>query len=161
DMIKDPKFTAKALGYTPEQFGATVHDQVMFMTEHMNAFHEGEESALQAAGALGKYAERTVLALKLMDIDINSGPYKELNELSGILVNARKSPEQLQAALVKAGNGDAEVGLLKLADLLQNTIPGLKGVWDPLLLHGGPSTAPATSPTQAQLQAGLRTLLLK
>lgn len=129
DLINDAGFTAGALKMSPEQARAMLHDQTLMIVEHVRAFLGQHESALDAASALGKYAERAVLALKLTGADLTTGAAGDLNRISELLVKARKDPSQLQNELAKFGDGNAEQGLKNLIGLIERAVPGLEGVF--------------------------------
>ena len=144
DLIKDKKYTREALAkdgrkLSDSQLKNFLNDQVMMMTHHMNGFHEGHEGGIDAGSAMGKYAERAVLALKMMGKDMSREPYKSLNEAAEKMVANRKNPEALKAVMAEIGakfgdKADADTGLLALADMVQKAVPEAAGLWDPKLL---------------------------
>ena len=150
-LIDRAGFTADALGMTREQARAMLNDQTLMIVEHVRAFQEGHESTLDAASALGKYAERAVLALKLAGEDIRSGPAAALDAIAKLLVENRKDPAALKEQLEAFGNGDADRGLQNLVNLIEVAVPGLQGVFDPSLqpaprTAGPPARADVTTP---------------
>jgi hypothetical protein len=161
NLIDAPAFNAQALNLRPEQARAILNDQVLMIVEHIHAFNRGHESTLDAASALGKYAERAVLALKLTGVDVSTGPVAELSRISDLLVQARKDPAKLQEQIAKYGNGDADQGLINLSTLLQRALPGLDGLFDPKLLHtaatdgAGARAGETAGRTLAQVRAQL------
>ncbi len=157
ELINDPNFSASNRGYTKLQVSGMLHNQTGMIVEHMHAYHLGKESATTAAGAVGKYAERAVLALKLQGVDLTSGRAQELSAISEALVKVRKDPDALRAELQKFGDGDGDVGFLKLAGLLEQTLPGMKGLLaapDRALLPGPAGTAVARGRNAASDVAG-------
>lgn len=156
DMIDDAGFTSAALGITTQQARGMLNDQITMIVEHVNAFNEGVESATQAGSALSKYGERAVLAKKLVGEDVSSGANKELSDITGKLAAVRDQPTKLAEALATFDAGDAGQGIVKLADLIARTMPGMAGVFDPRLLHdpSSPATPPAAGGPFAPLASG-------
>lgn len=146
DLINDPGYRIAGegetpgkdnslKGFTPKQLDGFMRDQVMMMTHHMNGFREGHEGAVDAGSAMGKYAERAVLALKLQGQDLSKPPFKELNEIAEQMVKARKDPAKLRAYMEQigqkyAGKKDADAGLEVLSGLIEQAIPQTRGLWD-------------------------------
>jgi hypothetical protein len=155
-LIDDPTFTAQARGYGSEQINGALNNQVGMMVHHMHAFHHGEESAVTAMSAVGKYAERAVMMLKLKGVDVTAGDFKELNDWSKRFVEARKSPEALRAALAEYGGGNEDAGFLKFAALLERTLPGTEGLFslppERRFVAGGPAGAPGASPLAQRIE---------
>src|SRR5204863_9257647 len=60
-----------------------------------------------------------------------------LSDITEKLAKVKDDPAKFKDELSKYGNGDAAQGVKKLADLLSKTLPGMDGVFDPKLLHGG------------------------
>ena len=145
-LIQDPDFTADKVGVTAEEARAILNDQTLMIVEHVRAFQEGHESLRDAAAALAKYTERAVLALKLMGRDLSRDKAAELDEISRLLMEVRKDPAKLEAALAKFGGGDAERGLNNLIALVEQALPGLEGVFDPALQPRGPRVDAASRP---------------
>jgi hypothetical protein len=130
--------------YGADQLGGALDDQIRFIVDHVNAYNEGHDSATQAATALSKYAERSVLLSKLAGKDLTTGQLKALDDISGILVKVRGDPAELNAALAKFGGGDLDAGIRKLTALLADTLPGLQGVFDPsMYVHDAAGNATA------------------
>jgi hypothetical protein len=156
------KALAEGGGYSKGQLAAALDDQIRFMTHHIDAFYEGHESATQVASALSKYAERTVLFMKLMGLDVSTGPGKELSDISKDLVKNRGDLAKLKAVVTGYGGGDEAAGIRKLIALLGQTAPGMKGLFDPAVLEAvktGPANdhGPGTTGTNsAALNAILR-----
>ena len=159
DLINDEGFTAQALGMSPEQTRAMLHDQTLMIVEHVRAFHEGHEPPADAASALGKYAERAVLALKLTGADLSSGAAAELNRISELLVRARKDPDQLREQLETFGNGSADQGVQNLIALVERAVPGLEGLFDPNLRPRATDTPDRVDVTTPEGMARARALL--
>lgn len=144
ELINKKDYTREALAkkgrnLSDAQLKNFMNDQVMMMTHHMNGFHEGHEGGSDAGSAMGKYAERAVLALKLMGKDLSKEPYKSLSEASEKMVAVRKDPAALQKVMAEigkkfGGKADVDTGLLALADMVQTAIPEAAGLWDPKLL---------------------------
>ncbi|MGR3322241.1 MAG: hypothetical protein ACU0DK_09945 [Pseudooceanicola sp.] len=156
-LIDDPDYRRLAPGeepgeggggktYSDSQLRNFMNDQVMMMTHHMNGFHEGHEGVADAGSALGKYAERAVLALKLQGKDLTQPPFRDLNEISKVMVEKRKDPAALQAYMKQVGRrfGDAatpEAGLLAVAEMVQKAVPQTRGLWDPDAMRLSPEGA--------------------
>lgn len=144
-LIKNKGYTRKGLAadgreLSDAQLKNFMNDQVMMMTHHMNGFHEGHEGGSDAGSAMGKYAERAVLALKLMGKDLSKEPYKALSEASEKMVASRKDPVALQKVMAEigkefGGKADVDSGLLALSNMVQKAIPETAGLWDPKLLR--------------------------
>lgn len=144
-LINDKNYTREGLAgkgreLSDAQLKNFMNDQVMMMTHHMNGFHEGHEGGSDAGSAMGKYAERAVLALKLMGKDLSKEPYKSLSEASEKMVAVRKDPAALQEVMAEigrkfGGKADVDAGLLAVADMVQKAIPEAAGLWDPKLLR--------------------------
>lgn len=128
DLINDERFTAENIGYTRKQAEGVYNDQINMSMEHVNRYYRGEESASDAVKALGKYAERALLALKLKGIDVTKPPYDKINKLSAKLVRDRRDPVALEEHLKELGKGDADEGLNSFISLMENSLPNLKGV---------------------------------
>lgn len=127
---------AKVKRISDSQVENFMNDQVMMMTHHMNGFHSGSEGVVDAGSALGKYAERAVLALKMQGKDVSKPPYDVLNDVSKAMVENRKDPVALKKLMSEmgrkyAGDGTPEAGLLSLAKMIQSAVPETKGLWDP------------------------------
>lgn len=163
-LIEDPNFTREKLteqgrDYSPEQIRGIMDDQVMMMTHHMNGFHEGHEGTTDAASAMGKYAERAVLGLKLSGADMTTKANADLNNWSRELVENRKDPQKLREVLkkiaVEAGHGpDAEAGLLAFAKMVEAAVPGAEGLFvDPSLVHAHSAGGDATSERMRRARA--------
>ncbi|WP_419904611.1 hypothetical protein [Kiloniella sp.] len=145
DLIKDPNYSREGLAkngrdLSDGQLKNFLNDQVMMMTHHMNGFHEGHEGGADAGSAMGKYAERAVLALKMMGKDVTKPPYKALNDAAEEMVKNRKDPAALKKTMRELAetfgkNGNVDEGLLVLADLIEKAVPEAKGLWDPKLLR--------------------------
>ena len=158
-QINDRDFQMPANGFVVT-FTGYLNDQVMLITEHVNAFHEGHESAAQAGSALAKYSERVVGGLQGRGVDITSGKALELSTVSEALMKVRKFPDKLEAQLAqfafeKYGTRDAEQGILYVARLLEENLPGMDGVFDPKLLHG-PDGLPLTGTATGAVAGGPR-----
>jgi formylglycine-generating enzyme required for sulfatase activity len=137
DMINNPTFNREKLkeegfDYSDRQLNGFLRDQLMMMTHHMNGFQEGGESSVDATSAVGKYAERAMLALKLKGADLSKEPYKSLSKASEALVKARKNPAELRRALEELGGGEgkADDGLRKLSGMIMEVVPGAEGLFD-------------------------------
>ncbi|MCK5442216.1 MAG: hypothetical protein KAJ23_10020 [Maribacter sp.] len=137
DMINNPDFNREQLkkegfDYSDRQLDGFLRDQIMMMTHHMNGFNEKGESAVEATAAVGKYAERAVLALKLKGVDLSKEPYASLSKDAEILVKARKNPAELRKALEKIGGGEgrADEGLRKFSKMIMNGLPGTEGLYE-------------------------------
>jgi hypothetical protein len=133
--------------YTPEQLAGAIDDQVRFMIHHINGFFEGHESAIQAAAALSKYAERSVFLLQLSGADVTTGLAGELNVIAKELVSARSNLQQLTDVITRFGEGNANQGIRRLADLISQVVPGMRGLFSPTILTGLTSAGPAGAPT--------------
>lgn len=141
-----------------------LNDQVMMMTHHANGFHEGNEGVIDAGSAIGKYAERTVLALKMQGKDLSKPPYDVLNKLSEELVANRKDPEKLREVLTRIGRqygGDAspETGLLQVMKMVQDAVPQTRGLWDPKTMGLAPAGAAAPGSDSATPMRRIKTQL--
>jgi hypothetical protein len=156
-LIDDPSFTAQGQKYTPQQVSAFIHNQTGMIVEHMHAYWKGEESATEATSAVGKYAERAILGLKLEGVDLKSGALAELDAISAKLVEARKDPAALRAALAEFGSGSEDAGLRKLAALLEQALPGMQN----MLLPGGKPPTPEALAARAPLARAIALLALQ
>lgn len=157
DLIADPAFTAKELGYDPRQAEGMLNDQAMMMSHHLNGYHAGHEGMLDAASALGKYAERSVLAHKLMGSDLATGPLKDLGDFAKELVANRKDPAALQRVLERYGKGSATRGLERLQSLIETTTPGMAGLFTP---EGTPGAGGTVDPGGTSLREARARLAL-
>jgi len=144
--------------YSKGQFAGALDDQIRFMAHHINAFFEGHENATQVASALSKYAERTVLFMNLMGLDTTTGRGKELSDISKDLVKNRGDLAKLKGVVTGYGGGDENAGIRKLIGLLEQTVPGLKGLFEQSVVVASPSPgttegASATGTNSAALAA--------
>ncbi|MEW7007444.1 hypothetical protein [Lentilitoribacter sp. EG35] len=124
--------------YSKSEISNAIDDQIMMITHHMNEFNEGFEGAPDAAKALGKYAERALLFVQLQGGKLPES-FNELSKLTKDMVANRKDAEKLKAVMLKyakekTGKADLDVGIKELAKLIENTLPGAKGLFDPLII---------------------------
>lgn len=141
ELLSDPNFKLDGeLGkkYTPEQISGMYNDQVMFMMEHMNGFRGGHESAETAARALGKYGERALLAMNMMDGGNVSKlpldhPMRELFETTQKLMAVKDDPVKTRELLASLDpGGDPDKGLRKVLGQFEK-LPGMQGMTGPPL----------------------------
>jgi hypothetical protein len=125
DIIADPSQLGIKLSDTQIKNG--LNDQLMMMSHHINDYTEGHEGPSDAASALGKYAERTAMLLRLGDADPKDPRFQELVQLSGDIFKNRKDPQKLEKVLEKYGGSDKAVK--KLTSLVEDLVPGAKGVF--------------------------------
>ena len=130
DRLEDDNFALdkKPLSdyYSREDIEGIVHDQVMFIIEHINRFNAGAENEAATGRALGKYVERFFLAQKILGLDIGkvrqlpeSNPTRRLLEFSQEIVRNKGSPAEIVKILTREsrlnpptpGNGLAELVL--------------------------------------------------
>lgn len=171
DLINDNNYTREGLAdqdrpLSDGQLKNFLNDQIMMMTHHMNGFQEGHEGGTDAGSAMGKYAERAVLALKMMGKDLSKEPYKSLNEAAEAMVKNRKDPAALKKVMTDlgkkfAGKADADAGLLALSDMVQKAIPEAAGLWDPKLLRATGESAGQTNMRRVRAQLANRRGLLE
>ncbi len=157
DRLNDDNFTLKGElknVYTEREVNAVINDQIMFLVEHVNGFYSGHETAYEAGRAMGKYLERAFLAMKIKGLDINavrardaSDPTRRLLEFSQELVKNKESPAAVSIVLEKyasavGGGASPEHGLYELFRLMDQVMPGMKGMTDPGLVHGSARLSP-------------------
>lgn len=137
DLINDPSLLNRtedgvahdhAANYSDKQLDGAINDQIRMMMHHINDYNQHHETATEAASALGKYAERALLAFKLKNIDITKPPYAKLNEWAERLVKNRKDPEELQKALEELGKGNLDQGMLAFNKMIEEAVPQMKGL---------------------------------
>lgn len=141
--------------YSQAQITNAIDDQIMMITHHMNEFNEGHEGAPDAAKALGKYAERAVMFVQLKGGDLPES-FNELSKLTEEMVTNRKDAEKLKAVMLKfakekTGKADLDVGIKELAKLIENTLPGAKGLFDPVIIRNEKKNNPKTYEQRRQL----------
>lgn len=134
ELMKEKDFTIRGElreKYTAQQVNGMINDQVMMMMWHVNAYHQGLETSYAAAQALSKYAERTLLALKIQGKDIlsltQSDPLRQLYEVSSNLAKHKSDPDRLSEELSElAGDGaTADDGMRRFLEMLQ-ALPGMQ-----------------------------------
>jgi len=116
DRLDDPQLTLKGelADYSEHDIRAMINDQIMFITEHVQAFNRGHESVYETGRALGKYLERAFLGMKILGLDIAEvrkrpeyDPHRRLLEAAQSLVAVKNDP----------------VALLERVKLFSRTVP--------------------------------------
>ncbi len=116
--------------FSERQLDNMMNDQVMMVSEHLNAFRDGHETSYQTARALAKYGQRAALVAKMNGKDLPPGhPLRALFDATSTLMEHKGDPAEMMKALKKLAGpgGSARDGLKKLVSMSEKAVPGLEG----------------------------------
>jgi hypothetical protein len=124
--------------YSAEDIQGLIHDQVMFIVEHINKFNHGAEYEAATGRAFGKYIERYFLAEKILGRNIKeiyelpkSNPTRRLLETAQEIMRHKNDLVKIQEILARHSSkngGTARDGLVEMFYQVEKVIPGMHGM---------------------------------